>query len=72
MCSTRHKRNAALSHDLVSELSLHPHAPNAQGTMNSFAPQEILTANPPMHPLQTIFRLHISNRKSIKRSSCVR
>jgi general secretion pathway protein D len=52
------QENAALSHDLVSELSLHPHAPNAQGTMNSFAPQEILTANPPMHPLQTIFRLH--------------
>lgn len=52
------QESALVSRDVVSELSAHPHAPDALGTLNSFAPQEILTADPPETPLQTIFRLH--------------
>lgn len=50
--------NAALSHDLISELSIHPHAPEAIGTMNSFVPPETLRADPPLTQFQKIFRFH--------------
>jgi general secretion pathway protein D len=50
--------SAALSHELVGALSIHPHAPDAVGTMNSFLPREALRANPPQNQLQTIFRFH--------------
>lgn len=52
------QESAQVSREVVEELSMHPHAPDAVGTLNSFAPQEILTANPPQNPLQTIFRFH--------------
>ncbi len=39
-------------------LSLHPNAPEAVGTMNTFAPNEVVRPNPPQNPLQTIFRFH--------------
>lgn len=50
--------SAALSQELLGLLSIHPHAPDAVGTMNSFLPRETLRANPPLNELQTIFRFH--------------
>lgn len=50
--------SAALSHELIGALSIHPHAPDAVGTMNSFLPRETLRANPPENQFQTIFRFH--------------
>jgi general secretion pathway protein D len=58
------QESAALAQDLVQGLSLHPHAPNAVGTMNTFSPQEILTANPPMNKFQGVFRFHSVNPKA--------
>lgn len=50
--------NACLSHQLIDVLSLHPNAPEAVGTLNTFAPHEVVRPNPPLNPLQTIFRFH--------------
>jgi general secretion pathway protein D len=55
--NTAHE-SAAISRELIQELSAHPMAPDAVGTMNSFAPQEILVPHPPQSPLQMIFRFH--------------
>ncbi|HWA97519.1 MAG TPA: hypothetical protein VG713_03480 [Pirellulales bacterium] len=52
------QESASLNADLVRDLSVHPKAPLAYGTMSSFGPQEVLTADPPHNPLQTIFRFH--------------
>ncbi|HND54791.1 MAG TPA: secretin N-terminal domain-containing protein, partial [Pirellulaceae bacterium] len=52
------QESAGLSQDLIGMLSIHPHAPEATGTMNSFTPNEVLHANPPLNPLQTMFRVH--------------
>jgi general secretion pathway protein D len=43
---------------VVNELSLHPNALDAQGTLGTFAPHEVVRPNPPTSPLQTIFRFH--------------
>ncbi|HZZ71262.1 MAG TPA: hypothetical protein VFE24_03360 [Pirellulales bacterium] len=50
--------SAALSHDLVQDLSLHPNAPDAIGTLNSFSPWEVMRADPPLCPAQNTFRFH--------------
>lgn len=50
--------SAALSRDLVGDLSLHPSGPEPYGTLNSFSPPEVLRASPPDTKLQQIFRLH--------------
>ena len=47
-----------LSDQLVGELSLHPSAPHARGTLSTFAPHEVVRPQPPLTPLQTIFRFH--------------
>ncbi|WP_254508043.1 type II secretion system protein GspD [Anatilimnocola floriformis] len=49
---------AAVSHHLVDLLSINPNAPDAVGTLGSFAPHEAVRPNPPTNPLQTIFRFH--------------
>lgn len=38
--------SAVLSHELVGALSIHPHAPDAVGTMNSFLPRECSATGP--------------------------
>ncbi|QGJ68949.1 Hypothetical protein PBC10988_6140 [Planctomycetales bacterium 10988] len=50
--------SACLSEALVEELSLHPNAPEARGTLGTYAPHEVVRPNPPRTPLQTIFRFH--------------
>ncbi|MCE9608287.1 MAG: hypothetical protein K8U03_25660 [Planctomycetia bacterium] len=50
--------SAELSHDLIRDLSLHPNAPDANGTLNSFTPIEVLRANPPVNALQKSLRFH--------------
>lgn len=50
--------SAALSRDLMQNLSLHPTSPDAEGTLNSFTPPEILRATPPNSKLQQVFRFH--------------
>ncbi|MFN4258104.1 MAG: type II secretion system protein GspD [Gemmataceae bacterium] len=50
--------SATLSHDLVQKLSIHPLAPDADGTLNSFLPHEALRPHPPENKCQTIFRIH--------------
>lgn len=50
--------SAVLSHGLLQDLSVHPSIPETDGTLGSFAPHEVLRPNPPMNPLQTIFRFH--------------
>jgi type II secretory pathway component GspD/PulD (secretin) len=50
--------SAALSRDLLPELSLHPMVPEAPGTLGSFTPIEVLGASPPMNRYQQIFRFH--------------
>ncbi|MFO0930875.1 MAG: hypothetical protein U0736_28240 [Gemmataceae bacterium] len=50
--------SAALTHDLMKHLSIHPMSPDAMGTLNTFLPHEVLRPNPPQTPLQTIFRVH--------------
>jgi general secretion pathway protein D len=50
--------SAALSHDLIADLSLHPLAPDAVGTLNSFNAWEVLRANPPECLHQQTFRFH--------------
>jgi general secretion pathway protein D len=52
------QESAKLSYELMQELSIHPESPDPIGTLDSFAPHEVLQANPPQSPLQTIFRLH--------------
>src|SRR5262249_39481984 len=50
--------SAALSHDLMKQLSINPLAPRAEGTLNAFLSREALRPNPPENQLQTIFRVH--------------
>lgn len=50
--------SAELSHDLIGDLSLHPNAPDAVGTLNSFTPIEVMRANPPVNALQKSLRFH--------------
>lgn len=50
--------SACLSHQLMETLSLHPSSPHGVGTLNTFAPHEVVRPNPPLNPLQTIFRFH--------------
>jgi general secretion pathway protein D len=50
--------SAALSCNVLQELSLHPNAPHGSGTLNSFNPQEVLRANPPTNLHDTIFHFH--------------
>ena len=50
--------SAALSQELLPELSLHPNSPDAVGTLNSFNPPEVLRASAPETKLQQIFRFH--------------
>ena len=50
--------SAELSHDLIGDLSLHPSAPDAVGTLNSFTPIEVIRANPPVNALQKSLRFH--------------
>lgn len=50
--------SANLSQDMLRHLSLHPNAPDARGTLGTFAPHEVVRPNPPTTPLQTIFRFH--------------
>lgn len=58
------QETAAVSADLVRELSLHPKSPLSPGTLDTFGQQEILTASPPTSPLQTIFRFHSIDPKT--------
>lgn len=50
--------SAHLSKCLLEQVSLHPNAPDPRGTLDTFAPHEVVRPNPPLNPLQTIFRFH--------------
>lgn len=50
--------SAHLSKKLLERISLHPNAPDGEGTLDTFAPHEVVRPNPPTNPLQTIFRFH--------------
>lgn len=49
---------ACVSRQLVETLSLHPNAPEGNGMLGTFAPNEVVRPSPPQNPLQTIFRFH--------------
>jgi general secretion pathway protein D len=50
--------SAALSCNLLQDLSIHPTSPHGSGTLNSFLPPEVLRANPPTNKHDQIFRFH--------------
>jgi general secretion pathway protein D len=50
--------SAALSQELLPELSLHPNSPDGVGTLNSFNPPEVLRASAPVNKMQQMFRFH--------------
>jgi len=50
--------SAATSCKLMQQLSIHPKAVDSEGTMNTFAPHEVIRANPPMNECQKVFRFH--------------
>jgi general secretion pathway protein D len=52
------QESAALSADLIPELSLHPFALDPGGSLETFAPEEVLRPDPPQNQLQSIFRFH--------------
>jgi general secretion pathway protein D len=54
---------AALSRDLVSDLSAHPMAPAPIGTLNTFLPREVLRPDPPKDGCETIFKVHFFTPK---------
>lgn len=55
--------SAAVSRELLSELSIHPNSPEGSGTLNSFNPIEVLRPNPPINNCQQIFRWHFVTPK---------
>lgn len=52
------QESAALSADLIPELSLHPFALDPGGSLETFVPEEVLRPDPPQNQLQSIFRFH--------------
>lgn len=50
--------SAALSQQLIPELSIHPKATDVSGTLNTFLPHETLRPNPPLNECENIFRFH--------------
>lgn len=50
--------SAASSEELVQNLSIHPKRCDPKGSMNTFAPHEVLRANPPVTECQKVFRFH--------------
>jgi general secretion pathway protein D len=51
----------AAGRKLVGNLSVHPLSPDASGSLNTYGPKEIPTANPPKNRSDTIFRFHSVN-----------
>jgi general secretion pathway protein D len=49
---------AKTSADLMQELSIHPKIAEPTGTMGTFAPHEVIRANPPCSECQKVFRFH--------------
>lgn len=43
---------------LVDEHSLHPNAPEGRSTLGTFSPHEVARPNPPVSPLEHVFRFH--------------
>lgn len=54
---------AAVSQELMCDLSLHPNAPDGRGTLNTFNPNEVMRAVPPLEPGKPIFQFHTLNPK---------
>jgi general secretion pathway protein D len=50
--------SAAISEELVRELSVHPNAYNGQKTLGTHAPWEVVQPDPPCNPCQNTFRFH--------------
>ncbi len=50
--------SALTSEELMQQLSVHPSSCDPTGTMNTFAPHEVIRANPPMNECQKVFRFH--------------
>jgi len=50
--------NAVLSSQLMQDLSIHPKICEPCGTMNAFAPHEVIRACPPCNECQKTFRFH--------------
>jgi general secretion pathway protein D len=51
----------AAGRKLLKELSIHPLAANPEGTLNTYGPKEVPTANPPETRKGLIFRFHSVN-----------
>ena len=56
--------SAALSQQLIPELSIHPKAMDPSGTLNTFLPHEVIRPNPPTNECENIFRFHSVEPKS--------
>ncbi len=52
------QESAACSAELIPDLSLHPMAAEPHGSLQTFAPAEVLRPDPPNTHLQSIFRFH--------------
>lgn len=50
--------SALSSGELMQQLSIHPSSDCPVGTMNTFAPHEVIRANPPVTECQKTFRFH--------------
>jgi general secretion pathway protein D len=50
--------SATTSAQLMQELSIHPKANCPTGTLNAFAPHEVLRPNPPTNECQKLFQFH--------------
>jgi general secretion pathway protein D len=50
--------SALTSEELMQQLSIHPASECPMGTMGTFAPHEVIRANPPLTECQKIFRFH--------------
>ncbi|MCL4201406.1 MAG: hypothetical protein KJ000_02855 [Pirellulaceae bacterium] len=50
--------SALTSGELMQQLSIHPASECPMGTMGTFAPHEVIRANPPITECQKVFRFH--------------
>jgi len=55
-----------LSEQLLEELSIHPNAPSARGTLGTYGPDEVAVPDPPKTKMQSIFRFHSVDRETFE------
>jgi general secretion pathway protein D len=57
----------AVGRKLLEELSIHPKAASPEGTLNTYGPKEVPTANPPQSRKDIIFQFHSVNPDSFEK-----